>query len=124
MVGVCFVGTNRSSTVLKWKFMLVRSQNSFVLVPTRRKDICTTMSNGFKCIAMSKVSVGPCFNLAGRKSNEHTKIPSWFVNTKVYSLLHFLVVVERRETEHELSQPCWLDKEKQNFIGAERTDLM
>ena len=34
-----------------------------------------------------------------RRINELTKSPPWLINAKVYSLLHFLVVSERRETE-------------------------
>ena len=40
-----------------------------------------------------------------RRSDEHSKTPSWYINTKVYSLLHILVVVVKRETEYELSRP-------------------
>ena len=31
------------------------------------------------------------------RSDEHRKTPTWFANTKVYSLLHFLLIVVKRE---------------------------
>ena len=45
-------------------------------------DICATST--------SLVSVGRRDNFPVRKSDENTKTPSWFVDTKVYFLLHFL----------------------------------
>ena len=40
-----------------------------------------------------------------KRSVEHTKTSSWFVNIKLFSLLHILVVVEKRETKYE----NWID---------------
>ena len=78
-----------------------------VCADTDSKDICTTST--------SWVSVRPCDNLAMRKSDKHTKTPSWFVNTKISLLLLYLSC--RQEEQNgiwKLSQPCYLDKEKQN----------
>ena len=47
------------------------------------------------------MSVGPRDNLTMRKSDEHTKAPSYFANTKVYSVLHFLVVIRKSETANK-----------------------
>ena len=40
-----------------------------------------------------------------KRRDEHTQTQSWFVNTEVYKLQQFLVVVERRETAYEK----WID---------------
>ena len=47
------------------------------------------------------MSVGPHDILTVRKRDEHTKTPSWFTNTNVYSLLHFSEVFGKRETAYE-----------------------
>ena len=60
------------------------------------------------------VSIGPRDNRTVRKSDEHTKTPSWFVNTKVYSQLHFLSSL-REEQKHSMK-----DKEKQHAMKRER----
>ena len=78
-------------------------------------DISTTST--------SKMPVGRRDNLMARKSDEHTKTPSWFANTKVYLLVHFLIFRrEERNRVRKLSQPRWLDKEKQHVMRREKTD--
>ena len=57
-----------------------------------------------------------------RKSDKHIKTPSWFANTKVYTLLHFLEVVGGRETEYE----NWIDrisKSKRNKTSRGEREL-
>ena len=79
-------------------------------------EVCTTST--------SKEPVGLRDNIAVRKSDELTKNPSWFVNTKVYSLLDFLS--SRREERNRvwtLSRPRLLDKEKQNVMRRENAHL-
>ena len=70
----------------------------FVLQLILHKDV---LSLGLKCQSNSVVTSTV---MKRRKSDENTKTLSWFVITKVYSLLHLLVVVEKRETEYELSR--------------------
>ena len=84
-----------------------------VCTSTVSKDVCTTtttssqrhlhhgVSNRFTCVALClKSYLDPC-NHAIRKSDKHTMPPSLFINTKVYLLQHFLVVVKKGETANE-----------------------
>ena len=64
---------------------------------TTHRHLCHEVANWLMCV----VSVGPDDNLAVRKSDEHTKNPSWFVNRNVYLLLYFLVVAGKRETANK-----------------------
>ena len=58
------------------------------------------MSNRYLRVAQRlKCQRDPYCNFAVRKSNEHSKNLSWFINTKVYSWLHFLVVVEKKKKQ-------------------------
>ena len=43
----------------------------------------------------------PHFNCTMRKKWWTHKTLSWFANRKIYLLLHLLVVIEKKETEHE-----------------------
>ena len=45
------------------------------------------------------------------KSDEHTKTQSSFTNIKIHSLLHLLVVVEKREAAYEKWVDCfsWME---------------
>ena len=59
-------------------------------------------SNGSMSVALRpKSKSDPRCNLAVRKKKRTHKTPSWFANTKVYSSLHLLVVVEKGETVYE-----------------------
>ena len=59
-------------------------------------------------------------NLYVRKKDAHTKNPSWFANTKVYSLPHILVVVRKRETEYEDWDDCVSLTKRNNLLWRER----
>ena len=72
-------------------------------------DACTTTtphrcmhhhgSNESQCVELHlKCQLDLVVTSAVMKRNaEHTKIPSWFIDTKDYLLLHLLVVIEKRE---------------------------
>ena len=47
-----------------------------------------------------------------KRGDEYTKTSFWFANANIYSLLRFLLIVEKRETEYELSRPLYLEKRK------------
>ena len=87
------------ATEFKWKFVLIQFQYIFVVVLLLVLllllciDICTTMLNGFMCQLDLEITC--------QKIDECTKTLSWFANTKVYSLLHILVVIRERERERE-----------------------
>ena len=74
---------------------------------TTQKHLHHHMSNGFMRVLLRlKSLLGPCCNITARKSDEHTKNMSWFVNIKVYSLLHFLSGRrEERNSVWKLSRP-------------------
>ena len=47
-----------------------------------------------------------------RRIEEHTKTPSWFTNTKVYSLLHFSVLVGNKLSEKWVDCFCQIERNK------------
>ena len=52
------------------------------------------------------------------------KILSWVANTKGYSLLHILVVIEKRETEYEKLANCYVDRNKPSWEEKELTETL
>ena len=104
--------------MFNWMFILVWSQQSFVLL-LQYIDTSTITVLGIAFVALhrhlyrhgSNYVALPCkcqsdlviTTMMKRRSGKHTKTSSWFVNTKVDSLLHILVVVKKKETEYELS---------------------
>ena len=58
-----------------------------------------------------------------RRSDEDTETPSWFANTKNYSLLHLLADVEKRETEWaQRIERFWFTEEINRHEKRERSD--
>ena len=75
------------------------------------------MSNRFMRVALHLKR-----DLTERKSDEQTKTPSSFAYRKVYSLLHYLVDVEKGETTYEkLVHP--LNKTKRNSMWGKKSRL-
>ena len=87
---------------------------------TTHRHLHHHMLCGFMCVALHlKCQSNPRCNLTVRKSDEHTKTLSWFINTKVYLLLHFLEVIKKRETAYKI----WVNhfsKTEWNKISWER----
>ena len=103
---------------------LISNFSSCNATMTPNKCLHDPGSNRSLCVALClKFQFDPCCNLTLGKSDKH-KTLSWFVNTKVHLLLHLLVVVEKKETEYELSWSLKQDRNKMSWGVTEQTQTL
>ena len=100
-----------NAMALKWMFVLLLHHRHLHHIMSNR-SICVALRH--KCQSDLMVTS----TMMKRRSDEHTKTQSWFINKK---FIH-LIVVEKRETEYEPNQTLKLERDKYSREERESAD--